>query len=737
MDARDSQTLIALEHLDQNQVAREYYGEGSHATPDDRSSNKVSLDGVTIGPDHSEQPPRNKKLRRRKTSLCLVAFYVAISAFSWVVLCVLSRQHGSTKLGIMGTRLYRAAKFSSGAAAVFAFPVATALCARAVVPYAQAKRNGLTLRQTMFLADRAWANPQMWSRSTISKKQSLFFWSAVWLHVIGFVIFPLQQVLVGEGIVKYPREYGHVSSMIDFSDLFGEDPTPGSVLVQKLRYAITSVILDDVDPYIWVNNSDCDLDYQESTPPHWKSFISPALSTFNTGVLRQFAPRLNSTVSFKNVSMDDFPADCANLPGSFYAEYFATSNDKPRYSVQACMPSNQTNSPWKNQFRTPQTISEVLYLKIFVNGDRDRYTITGFSGGPAVFKVQADSTSGYFELPNYLNNNTASDLLPRDPDEFCDEHCTDQGYSPLIVTNNRAKWSASRKPTKRWTSDFTTIISPGTREQGEYKAHMEYENSGDVDDRVNLGPLYTVAEALFGNSSFIAARSHSPLEYVGSAISNYPGLCRDLAPLVGLMTEHRSRNSDVRQARLDCVGRPSHTHLILQVSNWLGLFWSNDTSVYRYGRDPKFVMERTLTAAVYLAHKGWFLDGNPRYGNFGIELNMGTDVIMPVISTAGIIVISVLLSIFLLGLIAIAGYVSSVPTFTATVDAFVMLRLGAELSVDDSTGPLPALSANAMSMDALDRKPGWFGDGKPDEEVGRVELGANARLRNGREYGAN
>lgn len=243
--------------------------------------------------------------------------------------------------------------------------------------------------------------------------------------------------------------------MNDFSDLFGDYPARGNVLVQKLRYAITSVMLDDVDPYLWVDTSDCAPYPEELTPPRCrsaridqptggrqtlgnlepgKSFISSALSTFNTGVLRQFAPRLNSTVSFNNVSMDDFPADCANLPGSFYAEYSAISNDKPRYSVQACMPSNQTNSPWKNQFRTPQTISEVLYLKIFVNGLGDRYTISGFSGGPTVFKVQADSTSGYFELPNYFNNNTAGDLLPRDPDEFCDEHCTNQGSGRIIIT---------------------------------------------------------------------------------------------------------------------------------------------------------------------------------------------------------------------------------------------------------------------------------------------------------------
>ncbi|KLJ12205.1 hypothetical protein EMPG_12734 [Blastomyces silverae] len=750
MDLQNPNSYIALGPLDRREVARESYGEGSRASPDDGSSSKPSLDGATIIPDNNGQSSTNKRLRRRPTVLYLVAFYVTVSVYSWVVMCMLSRQQVNTKLGITGTRLYKAAKFLSGAAGILAFPVATAVCARAVVPYVQTERNGLTLRQTMFLADRSWTSPHRWAGKSMPKRQNLFLWLAFWIHLIGFAVFPLQQILIGEVTVKHHGNIERGTSMIDFSSLLQQyGPTQGNILVQNLRYAITSVFLDNLDPHIWINTTDCTDDANRSAlrcknkRPYspigsqslgeldpGKSFISPALTTFNTGLLRQFAPRLNSTISYDIVPMDDFPADCANLPGSFYAAYSGMIDGNPHYSIEACMPANQTNSPWKDQFRTPQTISEALYLKIFI-GDFG-LNFPGFSGGPTVFKVEADSTSGYFELPNYLNNNTAGDLLPRDPAEFCDEHCTDQGYMPAIITNDRDMRSASRK-SKRWFTNFTTPPEPDSKEV-EFKFDMKYENSDDIDHRANPGPLYTVAEALFGNSSFIAARSHSPLAYTGT---DRFGPCRDLAPLVSLMKEGRGRyNYDIRQAQLDCLRRPDDTQVTWQVANWLGLFWTNDSSLASVELDEPetFQMKRTLTAAVYLAHKGWLLGGDGSDRNFEIRSDMGNDAPMPVISSAGVIAISMLLGIFLLSLIAVAGYTYSVPTFTSTLDAFVMLRLGAQLTTDDNTDPLPALSANSSGVTALDRKHGWFGDGKPDEDVGRVELGADARLRNGREY---
>ncbi|KAL2363779.1 hypothetical protein RJZ56_003320 [Blastomyces dermatitidis] len=100
------------------------------------------------------------------------------------------------------------------------------------------------------------------------------------------------------------------------------------------------------------------------------------------------------------------------------------------------------------------------------------------------------------------------------------------------------------------------------------------------------------------------------------------------------------------------------------------------------------------------------ISGNRSDRNFEIQSDVGNDAPMPVISNVDVIAISVLLGIFLLNLIAVAGYTYSVPTFVSTLDAFVMLRLGAQLSMDDTTGPLPALLANSWGVTALDRKHG-------------------------------
>lgn len=91
------------------------------------------------------------------------------------------------------------------------------------------------------------------------------------------------------------------------------------------------------------------------------------------------------------------------------------------------MPSNVTNNTWIPT-RRRQDLTEVLYLNVSVD-------LVGLFHNTSVFKVQANSTAGYFELPSYLNNNTAGPLLEQDPDELCleDVHCVLQG--PTLVKN--------------------------------------------------------------------------------------------------------------------------------------------------------------------------------------------------------------------------------------------------------------------------------------------------------------
>ncbi|KAK2813335.1 hypothetical protein FQN50_000650 [Emmonsiellopsis sp. PD_5] len=703
--------------------------EDAHQTADDVSSFKFSLDGATIGPDNNQSNGRASRPRHRSRFCYLFLFYAIIAIYSWIVLCILAQRPVKPKLLKNSKALYDSARFLGGVAGVLAFPIATAICAGAVIPYAHGKRRGLTLRQTIFLADRSWANPGSWSMSTFTKNHSPLFWLTVVLHLIAFSIYPLQQVLVGQEIAKVPVDEQEINGVADFEGLFNtETGIPSHIMVQKLRYAITASNIGDVNPYIWMNTSDCSdfSSYSTKKPSRCdrtgihgmngglsfgsiepgKSFISPVLANFNSGFYQSQAPRVNSTILYNNVTQSEFPENCVDLPGSFYAEYSAASDDTPIYSVQACMPANQTFPPWKQDL-FPQTISEVLYLSITINEQENSYS-SSFSEKPTVFKIQVDTTAGYFDLPNYSNNNTASDILP----------------------------GGRRKVEKRWSNDFTTNDYRSTIKE---KYHMEWENSERFGQGYNIAPLYTLAEALFGNSSFIATRSHHPLSYTRDTEWSWGSPnCVDLAPMASLLSD-RYLDSTLQNYNMECINEPVPRSLPLQVSSWLALFFAQgthfSTGVNGADNDVRpYQMELAFTAAIYLAHSNWLLHPiHYVFDEFSISYDLGADASLPTISLASLISISILLGIFLIGLGWLAIYASFSWTWTGSLDAFVMLAIGAALGRDGRTGPLPPLGASEANTEFLDRTPGWFGDGRPEAgAIGRVELGAEAPIRNNR-----
>jgi len=145
------------------------------------------------------------------------------------------------------------------------------------------------------------------------------------------------------------------------------------------------------------------------------SFTAQLPALFNTGVIRQFLPRLNSSLIYDAVDVEEFPSGCNTIPGSFYVEYTGQAASNDNYSIQACMPGNLTQSPWRNT-RKRQDITELLYLKLTLN-------IVDTIHKTAVFMVQANSSAGYFELPNYINGGVPGPLLLEGPKVYCDEHC--------------------------------------------------------------------------------------------------------------------------------------------------------------------------------------------------------------------------------------------------------------------------------------------------------------------------
>lgn len=132
------------------------------------------------------------------------------------------------------------------------------------------------------------------------------------------------------------------------------------------------------------------------------------------------------------------PTGCDKMPHSFFAhyanstwppeEYWNLLDGAPKnWSVQACMPADESVSPWKST-RLRQDFTEVLYLNISVMGYewiRDR---TGSLASGGIAKITSNTTAGYFELPNYMNGEKAGPIIEESPFDLCGNDCEAQGW---------------------------------------------------------------------------------------------------------------------------------------------------------------------------------------------------------------------------------------------------------------------------------------------------------------------
>lgn len=85
---------------------------------------------------------------------------------------------------------------------------------------------------------------------------------------------------------------------------------------------------------------------------------------FNAGLLSQFAPRINSTAKWENITAEEFAQNCRRDEGALYIHYKSSQNSQlVEYDIELCMPQNTSQSPWKYQ-GLRQDFSEQLYLNM-------------------------------------------------------------------------------------------------------------------------------------------------------------------------------------------------------------------------------------------------------------------------------------------------------------------------------------------------------------------------------------
>lgn len=158
----------------------------------------------------------------------------------------------------------------------------------------------------------------------------------------------------------------------------------------------------------------------------------------------------------------------------------------------------------------------------------------------------------------------------------------------------------------------------------------------------------------------------------------------------------------------------------MDVANWLMNF-----------RVDLGAIENAFTVAAYLANHVWM---NTQGGLFSpsltVSYDLGKDAQRPSISTAGVIILSTLIGVFLALLWATTIYAIFLPRWTEKLDAFALMRLGA--SIPEKV-PF-RMAGNHDEIPILDTTPGWVGDRTGDDIYGHVALGGPTKLFANRYY---
>lgn len=148
-------------------------------------------------------------------------------------------------------------------------------------------------------------------------------------------------------------------------------------------------------------------------------FASAAPITADTGLLRVYSLGMGSSVNCAPISSNDFPSKC---PGSNPFSTNCSNVDPTRSAIsgntsqswadpfvfRVCAPGDVSSSPWQPTLDRHQ-ISEDLYL------DNQDYSAAEIATN-YTYRCIAESTLGYFELPNQWNGFISDDILATAPD---------------------------------------------------------------------------------------------------------------------------------------------------------------------------------------------------------------------------------------------------------------------------------------------------------------------------------
>ena len=415
----------------------------------------------------------------------------------------------------------------------------------------------------------------------------------------------------------------------------------------------------------------------------------------DTGVIRNIAMRINSSVSCELVPQEQIPNSCG-VGGSFNVNFSNIDKDSdsapftkpnsPKYRGRVCSTNNATGSPYKETILRQDFFEEFwldfeftqLYETYY--GDRhdaaygelsdDLSTLVEVSNFTQ--HCSGNTTLAYFEIPNYFNGYQLGNLLDSKTLQSHD-HGTDKNQTFYNLDDAEVSESVI--------TEIETATFPG--------------------------PLIMSLHAIFGNGSFFQtlvsmddeSQNNSSdnmlcqqLRYPFSGLSNYLGLTQ--RPWYSSSVEYTNwilpEKGCVIAGANSGTGGPSD--VLRTFFTWMLNF-----------AHPDRIMS-ALTLSEYIVHDYMLsLDGP-----VPIQSCPGQKLSKPQISLPALIAITVLLGIQIIGLGYMAFYSHLRPAWTETLDSFAMMKIGAEIERHRNfSGAETYLAEETRLLDELD---GWVGE---------------------------
>ena len=385
----------------------------------------------------------------------------------------------------------------------------------------------------------------------------------------------------------------------------------------------------------------------------------------------------------------EWPSECVrDREGLFFAEYHGRSDyqdtdyDYSSYydtDLTACMPTNISETPWQATYNR-QDITEELYLNVSVPYRMDT---------PSYYKVTAKSSLGYFELPCAKNGNRAGPLL---------DNCSLPSLTDEWMSGSYSSWGkavAARDTEDTYAGNITQTIGS------------------------HIGPLTALGLALFGEGSFIEKRVSNPSAFVMNLTKVYdPEYDSWYIPWSPNCVSSMPLNYAMSSSESGCLGDSNHRDeeaVLATVRDWITSF-TEETNT-----------REAFTVGAFLANKEWLDQGRSYSSRYRysrrVAVDPGITIKKTAITLAEIIIGSVFLGAHLLGLLALAIYAVYGKPFMPWLGAAAMVKAGTVYA-----DILSAAEGDKQWKQTMAACPGFVGDERPTDSVGRIAFGAVAGL---------